>query len=110
LEPGKFLLKQPGNYLKEISMKKEELKKSSSARDRKDSFHLVLYNDDVNTFDHVIKSLVEVCGHDEYQAEQCAMLTHFKGKCEVKTGNRAVLESMANELKIKGLKSAIENN
>ena len=47
---------------------------------------IVLHNDDVNTFDHVIDTLVRVCKHDDLQAEQCALLVHYKGKCTVKTG------------------------
>lgn len=47
---------------------------------------LVLHNDDVNTFDYVIESLVDVCGHDATQAEQCALIAHYKGKCGVKMG------------------------
>lgn len=47
---------------------------------------LILYNDDVNTFDHVIKCLVKICEHTFMQAEQCAYLVHFNGKCAVKTG------------------------
>lgn len=47
---------------------------------------IVLHNDDVNTFDHVIDTLMRVCKHDELQAEQCALLVHYKGKCTVKTG------------------------
>ena len=45
-----------------------------------DECHLILYNDDVNTFDHVIDTLVEVCHHTFEQAEQCAIIVHFKGK------------------------------
>ena len=47
---------------------------------------IVLYNDDVNTFDHVIETLMSVCDHTAEQAEQCAILVHYKGKCTVKTG------------------------
>lgn len=47
---------------------------------------IVLHNDDVNTFDHVIETLIYVCDHTTEQAEQCAMLVHYKGKCTVKTG------------------------
>ena len=47
---------------------------------------IVLYNDDVNTFDHVIETLMSVCEHTAEQAEQCAILVHYKGKCTVKTG------------------------
>ena len=48
---------------------------------------LVLYNDDVNTFDHVIDSLVEVCNHTYEQAETCAIIVHYKGKTSVKSGS-----------------------
>ena len=47
---------------------------------------IVLHNDDVNTFEHVIETLIYACDHTEEQAEQCAMLVHYKGKCTVKTG------------------------
>lgn len=55
---------------------------------------LVLYNDDHNTFDHVIDSLVEVCDHEHHQAEQCALIAHFKGKCGVKNGSFDELKPM----------------
>ena len=47
---------------------------------------IVLFNDDFNTFDHVIETLMSVCEHTAEQAEQCAILVHYKGKCTVKTG------------------------
>lgn len=47
---------------------------------------IVLYNDDVNTFDHVIETLIRVCDHTAEQAEQCAIIVHYKGQCTVKTG------------------------
>ncbi|MTI23173.1 ATP-dependent Clp protease adaptor ClpS [Fulvivirga sp. RKSG066] len=47
---------------------------------------LMVFNDDVNTFDHVINTLVKVCRHTAEQAEQCAMIIHYKGKCSVKKG------------------------
>jgi len=60
---------------------------------------LLLINDDVNSFDHVIKSLVDVCCHDELQAEQCAYLTHHKGGCVIKMGDAVTLEKMSLRLK-----------
>ena len=57
-------------------------------------YTLILFNDDYNTFDHVIESLVEICGHDPVQAEQCALIAHHKGSCEVKSGRKGVLLSM----------------
>ena len=69
---------------------------------------LILLNDDINTFEHVIKSLVEVCGHDVIQAEQCATIVHFKGSCEVKRDIAAVLKMMSSSLEVKGLRTRIE--
>jgi ATP-dependent Clp protease adaptor protein ClpS len=68
---------------------------------------LVLFNDDVNTFDYVIDSLVEVCDHDVVQAEQCAYLVHYTGKCEVKNGSFDQLKPLRIELSRRGLKVAI---
>ncbi len=59
---------------------------------------LIMYNDDVNTFDFIIESLIEVCSHDEEQAEQCALIAHFNGKCEIKKGAFFELKPMHDEL------------
>jgi ATP-dependent Clp protease adaptor protein ClpS len=59
-----------------------------------DVVDLVVFNDDVNTFDHVINTLIKVCKHTQEQAEQCTMLIHYKGKCTVKTGNFESLKPM----------------
>lgn len=53
---------------------------------------LLLLNDDVNTFDYVIETLMKVCGHTLEQAENCAMITHYRGKCAVKSGSYEELE------------------
>ena len=90
-------------------MKEEALHKRDSKKKDEEKYALILYNDDINTFTHVIKSLVEVCGHDDYQAEQCAMLTHLKGRCDVKTGSKEILQSMNRTLKIRGLISKVES-
>jgi ATP-dependent Clp protease adaptor protein ClpS len=68
---------------------------------------IVLFNDDVNTFDWVISSLVEVCEHTFEQAEQCSVLVHYKGKCAVKTGEYDELESQCTELLNRGLSAEI---
>ncbi len=60
--------------------------------------NLVLFNDDVNTFDWVIKSLIEVCAHEPEQAEQCAMIAHMKGKCAVKSGGFEELKLLKQEM------------
>ena len=59
---------------------------------------LILFNDDVNTFDFVIGTLIDVCEHDPIQAEQCALITHFKGKCGVKSGTFYDLEPLYVEM------------
>jgi ATP-dependent Clp protease adaptor protein ClpS len=73
-----------------------------------DEQKIVLFNDDVNTFDFVIESLVDVCGHDFIQAEQCTILVHYKGKCEVKKGDFSVLEPMCTALLDRGLSAEIQ--
>jgi ATP-dependent Clp protease adaptor protein ClpS len=90
-------------------MKEKTLHKDDKLNSGGESSSLVLYNDDINTFDHVIKSLVEVCGHDSVQAEQCAMIVHFKGSCEVKLGIVEVLNAMSKSLNAKGLHSKVES-
>ena len=69
---------------------------------------LILYNDDYHTFDFVIESLIEVCGHDPVSAEQCTMIVHYKGKCDVKSGSQEILLPLRNKLDNRGLISAIE--
>ncbi len=66
--------------------------------DLTDLKELILFNDEVNTFDHVIKCLVEVCHHTTEQAEQCALIAHLKGKCAVKSGSFGELKPLADEL------------
>ncbi|AYO57633.1 Clp protease ClpS [Chryseobacterium sp. 6424] len=70
-------------------------------------YKLVLWNDDVNTFDFVIESLIEVCGHTLEQAEQCTILVHYKGKCTVKTGSLDLLKPMHEKLIARSLTSEI---
>lgn len=70
-------------------------------------YTLILQNDNVNTFDFVIETLVEVCNHSYEQAEQCALITHFKGKCEIKTGSYDYLSKLKRTINNKGLKSTI---
>lgn len=73
-----------------------------------DRFALILHNDDVNTFDHVIDSLIEICDHEPEQAEQCAFIVHYKGKCDVKHGSFERLAPRKRALNSKGLEATIE--
>lgn len=68
---------------------------------------IVLYNDDVNTFDFVIHSLINVCEHTTEQAEQCTWLVHFKGKCTVKTGELKDLKPRCSKLLELGLSAEL---
>ncbi|WP_395073664.1 ATP-dependent Clp protease adaptor ClpS [Flavobacterium sp.] len=68
---------------------------------------IVLFNDDVNTFDHVIETLIRVCKHTAEQAEQCALLVHYKGKCTVKTGSLDELKPQCSSLLDAGLSAEI---
>ena len=70
-------------------------------------YKIVLWNDDVNTFDDVIEALMEICKHTLEQAEQCTMLVHYKGKCTVKTGSLEELKPMHEKLLSRSLTSEI---
>jgi ATP-dependent Clp protease adaptor protein ClpS len=70
--------------------------------------NLVVHNDDFNTFDHVILTLIEVCKHDKEQAEQCTIIIHFKGKCAVKSGDYQKLKPMCEEILRRGITATIE--
>ena len=70
-------------------------------------YEIVLFNDEVNTFDFVIDSLIEVCDHTLEQAEQCTILVHYKGKCTVKTGEYNDLKPRCSKLLTKGLSAEI---
>lgn len=68
---------------------------------------IVLYNDDVNTFDHVIDTLIYACDHSPEQAEQCSIIVHYKGKCTVKTGPYDDLKPRCSMLLKAGLSAEI---
>ncbi len=68
---------------------------------------IVLFNDDVNTFDHVISTLIDVCEHTPEQAEQCSLIVHYNGKCTVKTGEYEDLKPRCSRLLQAGLSAEI---
>ena len=72
----------------------EEMVDVLEAIETVDVMDLIVFNDDVNTFDHVIDTLIKVCKHTPEQAEQCTMLIHYKGKCAVKSGTYDFLKPM----------------
>lgn len=68
---------------------------------------LVVFNDDVNTFDHVIDSLISICDHEVEQATQCTYIIHYKGKCQVKRGSFDDLAPMCTALLDRGISAEI---
>jgi ATP-dependent Clp protease adaptor protein ClpS len=71
-------------------------------------YMLIVWNDEVNTFDWVIKTLVEVCRHEPEQAEQCAILIHYKGKTDVKRGAYEELKTMCEAIIDRGIGATVE--
>ncbi len=69
-----------------MSVKEKEQKDYSVDEQKGDEHQIILYNDDFNTFDHVIECLINICDHTPLQAEQCTLIVHYKGKCSVKSG------------------------
>ena len=87
---------------------KEKVQESVDIAEQESKKHeIVLFNDDIHTFDFVIDSLIEVCEHSLEQAEQCTYLVHYKGKCAVKTGEYDELKPRCTRLLEKGLSAEI---
>ena len=93
--------------MKELT-KHQEWIDTAVMEDLDDPVLLVVHNDDVNTFDWVIQSLVEICRHTWEQAEQCAMIIHFKGKYAVQTGSRKEIQPMKEGLTDRGISATLE--
>lgn len=83
---------------------KEQVKKKTKRVITND---LIIYNDDFNSFDHVINSLVKVCKHESLQAEQCTYIIHHNGKCAVKKGELKTLKPMRDALCERGIDAKI---
>jgi len=87
---------------------KEKIQEDVDVLEKEVNQHeIVLHNDDVNTFDFVIDSLIDVCEHSLEQAEQCTILVHYKGKCTVKTGELKDLQSRCSKLLSLGLSAEL---
>ena len=85
----------------------KEKNEEQEHRSKRDRF-LILHNDDYHTFDYVISALIDICDHDVLQAEQCTLMVHYKGKCDVKNGSLSYLRPMKNALVQKELKATID--
>jgi ATP-dependent Clp protease adaptor protein ClpS len=77
--------------------------------DKQNLARLVLHNDEVNSFDYVMETLVDICDHSMTQAEQCATITHYKGKCEVRSGSLSEMKELRYKLISRGLKASVDN-
>ena len=73
-------------------------------------YNLVVWNDEVNTFDWVIATLVDICGHSEQQAEQCAMIIHTKGKYAVKNGSYSQLKPQCDAITDRKINATVEQS
>ena len=72
-------------------------------------FHLIVWNDEVNTFEWVIETLMEICKHNYEQAEQCAYIIHYKGKYSVKEGSYEELKPMCDAITERGIGATVES-
>ncbi len=90
-----------------MSTKEKIQEQTEVLTEEQQNSEIVLFNDDVNTFDHVINMLIYACEHSPVQAEQCALIVHYKGKCTVKTGVYEDLEAPCTLLLEAGLSAEI---
>ena len=87
-------------------IKKQEL--VDLLEDLDSPFHLVVWNDEVNTFEWVIETLMDICNHSHEQAEQCAYIIHFRGKYAVKQGSYDELKPMCDAITERGIGATVE--
>ena len=92
----------------EFTRQTETQSQSVALEELIDQYNLVLYNDDVNTFDHVINCLIRICKHEMMEAEQCTWIVHVNGKCKVRNGSFEELEGMCKQMMNEGLSVKIE--
>jgi ATP-dependent Clp protease adaptor protein ClpS len=85
----------------------EEMLDVLDAVETTDLMDLVVFNDDINTFDHVTRTLIKVCKHTPEQAEQCTLIIHYKGKCQVKNGTFDFLKPMRSAICEAGIDARI---
>ncbi len=92
-----------------VVMTREKTRDSGSVKSLKNQIRdLVVHNDDFNTFDFVIKTLIEVCEHEPQQAEQCTFIIHHNGKCTVRSADYNTLKPMYRNILDRGLTATIE--
>lgn len=93
-----------GNY----QTKYHESESLDTLTDTEDPCTLIVWNDEVNTFEWVITTLIEICHHSEEQAEQCALIIHTQGKYAVKHGSYDELKPMCDAITERGIGATVE--
>ncbi len=91
----------------ETNYQEEELVELLEEAVEEDLYDLIVFNDDVNTFEHVINTLIKVCKHSTEQAEQCTYIIHYKGKCKVKQGTFNELKPLCQNILDAGINASI---
>jgi ATP-dependent Clp protease adaptor protein ClpS len=71
-------------------------------------YEVFILNDDLHSFDEVISALSEICGHNRFQAEQCAVITHNSGHCSVFIDKHDISMEIYEELVKTGLNCRIQ--
>jgi ATP-dependent Clp protease adaptor protein ClpS len=99
-----YIIMTTYNNIKPLHEEEVELLEETGSSDVND---LVVFNDDINTFEHVIDTLVKICQHSPEQAEQCTLIIHYKGKCTVKTGSFNDLKPMRQAICDRGISAEI---
>jgi ATP-dependent Clp protease adaptor protein ClpS len=102
------LPKVPGVPKTNTSISTESREETDVMTDLEDPCSLVVWNDEVNTFEWVIATLIEVCGHTQEQAEQCSYIIHFQGKYAVKEGSYDDLKPMCDAITDRGIGATVE--
>ena len=90
-------------YTQDDTLFKEEI-----ITDTEKGGSLIVWNDDINTFDWVIETLIQICGHSTEQAEQCALLVHHLGKYSVKNGSVKILKAQCDAITDRGIQATVE--
>lgn len=111
MQPQGFLsnfVPKPGSMLFDGNKKPQKYQDVDVLTSLDEPYSLVVWNDEVNTFEWVIKTLVEVCGHSTEQAEQCAYLIHYKGKYAVKNGDFDELKTACDAITERGIGATVE--
>ena len=90
-----------------LEMSKKVSTKKTNQKTKRGLYEVIVHNDNVNTFDHVINCLMDICGHNNLQAQQCALITHTKGKCSVFVDNHGTCTEISKLLTGEDIKTSV---